>query len=92
MHTHTNIFMQTLFTVHVMQGPVSFSDIGIRDVNRLKVMQYRNVTGLRVCAMTASWESLCVYISANTTCAIHIMLRTNCKFVNMPPVAVIYVK
>ena len=49
MHIHTNIFMQTLFTVHVMQGPVSFSDMGIRAVNRLKVMQYRNETGLCMC-------------------------------------------
>ena len=58
-------------------------------------MQYRNVTGLCVCGMIASLESLHVCtLSAYTTCAMH-MLRTNCKldqFVNMPLVAVVYVK
>ena len=33
----------------VIQGPVSFSHMGIRPVNRLQVMQYRYVTGLCMC-------------------------------------------
>ena len=34
-----------------MQGPVSFSDMGIRPVNRLQVMQYRYLTGLCICVL-----------------------------------------
>ena len=32
-----------------MQGPVLFSDIGIRAVNTLRVMQFRRIPGGKVC-------------------------------------------
>ena len=38
---HTRVFIWQSSTVNIIQGPVSFSDIGIRAVNRLKVMQFR---------------------------------------------------
>ena len=36
----------------IMQGPVSFSDIGIRAVNTLRVMQFRRIPGGKICVRT----------------------------------------
>ena len=46
-----------------MQGPVSFSDMGIRPVNALRVMQYRRVPGVSnsVCTNTHN----IVYVTAD---------------------------
>ena len=43
--------MQFFYIIIVLeiQGSVSFSDMGIRPVNRLKVMQYRMVQGWCMC-------------------------------------------
>ena len=45
-----------LYSVFITQGPVSFNDIGIRPVNTLRVLQYRNGECLCVFVWWTSWS------------------------------------
>jgi len=52
LEVHGKIFIQILFYTFIahVQGPVSFNDMGVRIVNRLRMLQYRRVpTGEFVC-------------------------------------------
>ena len=50
-HQGSHVLTQ-ISTVLITQGPVSFSDIGIRAVNTLRVMQFRRIPGGKICVWT----------------------------------------
>ena len=45
-----SLFRSSFIYTFIVQGPVSFNDMGVRIVNRLRMLQYRRVpTGEFVC-------------------------------------------